>query len=60
MYADERRAKPSMANLNVYESKKSSADRQLHGGKEASAEEIQAAYNNYIQTNVNGYKTVQK
>ncbi len=34
--------------------------RQLHGGKEPSAEEIQAAYNNYIQTKVNGYKTVQQ
>lgn len=34
--------------------------RQLHGGKEPSAEEIQAAYNNYMQTKVNGYKTVQQ
>lgn len=34
--------------------------RQLHGGKEPSAEEIQAAYNNYVQTKVNTYKTVQQ
>ncbi len=34
--------------------------RQLHGGKEPSAAEIQAAYNNYMQTKVNAYKTVQK
>ena len=34
--------------------------RQLHGGKEPSAAEIQAAYNNYMQTKVNAYKTVQQ
>ena len=34
--------------------------RQLHGGKEPSAEEVQAAYNNYMQTKVNAYKTVQQ
>ena len=34
--------------------------RQLHGGKEPSAEEIQAAYDNYIQTKVNASKTVQQ
>ena len=34
--------------------------RQLHGGKEPSAAEIQAAYNNYMQTKVNDYKTVQQ
>lgn len=34
--------------------------RQLHGGKEPSAEEIQAAYNNYMQTKVNASKTVQQ
>ena len=34
--------------------------RQLHGGKEPSAEEIQTAYNNYMQTKVNAYKTVQQ
>ena len=33
--------------------------RQLHG-KDPSAEEVQAAYNNYIQTKVNAYKTVQQ
>ncbi len=33
--------------------------RQLHG-KEPSAEEVQAAYNNYMQTKVNAYKTVQQ
>ena len=34
--------------------------RQLHGGKEPSAEEVQAAYNNYMQNKVNAYKTVQQ
>ena len=34
--------------------------RHLHGGKEPSAEEVQAAYNNYMQTKVNAYKTVQQ
>ncbi|MCI6404198.1 MAG: hypothetical protein MR820_09010 [Prevotella sp.] len=34
--------------------------RQLHGGKEPSAEEIQAAYDNCIQTKVNASKTVQQ
>lgn len=34
--------------------------RQLHGAKEPSAAEIQAAYNNYMQTKVNAYKTVQQ
>ena len=34
--------------------------RQLHGGKEPSAEEAQAAYNNYMQNKVNAYKTVQQ
>ena len=34
--------------------------RQLHGGKEPSAEEVQAAYNNYMQTKANAYSTVQK
>lgn len=34
--------------------------RQLHGGKEPSAEEVQAAYDNYMQTKVNAYKTVQQ
>lgn len=34
--------------------------RQLHGGKEPSAEEVQAAYNNYLQTKANAYSTVQK
>lgn len=34
--------------------------RQLHGGKEPSAAEIQAAYNNYMQIKVNAYKTVQQ
>ena len=34
--------------------------RQLHGGKEPSAEEVQAAYNDYMQTKVNAYKTVQQ
>lgn len=34
--------------------------RQLHGGKEPSAEEIQAAYNNYMQSKVNASKTVQQ
>lgn len=34
--------------------------RQLHGGKEPSAEEIQAAYNNYMQAKVNASKTVQQ
>ena len=34
--------------------------RQLHGGKEPSAAEILAAYNNYMQTKVNAYKTVQQ
>lgn len=34
--------------------------RQLHGGKEPSAAEIQAAYTNYMQTKVNAYKTVQQ
>lgn len=34
--------------------------RQLHGGKEPSAEEVQAAYNNYMQTKVNAYKSVQQ
>lgn len=33
--------------------------RQLHG-KDPSAEEVQAAYNNYMQTKVNAYKTVQQ
>lgn len=33
--------------------------RQLHG-KDPSAEEMQAAYNNYMQTKVNAYKTVQQ
>lgn len=33
--------------------------RQLHG-KEPSAEEVQAAYNNYMQTKANAYSTVQK
>lgn len=33
--------------------------RQLHGGKEPSAEEVQTAYDNYIQNKVNAYKTVQ-
>lgn len=33
--------------------------RQLHG-KAPSAEEVQAAYNNYMQTKVNAYKTVQQ
>lgn len=34
--------------------------RQLHGGKEPSAEEIQAAYNSYMQNKTNAYKTVQQ
>lgn len=34
--------------------------RQLHGGKEPSAEEIQAAYNSYMQNKANAYKTVQQ
>ena len=34
--------------------------RQLHGGKEPSAEEVQAAYNSYMQNKVNAYKTVQQ
>lgn len=34
--------------------------RQLHGGKEPSAEEVQAAYNKYMQTKANAYSTVQK
>ena len=34
--------------------------RQLHGGKEPSAEEVQAAYNSYMQTKANAYNTVQK
>ena len=34
--------------------------RQLHGGKEPSAEEVQAAYDNYMLTKVNAYKTVQQ
>lgn len=34
--------------------------RQLHGGKEPSAKEVQAAYDNYMQTKVNAYKTVQQ
>lgn len=34
--------------------------RQLHGGKEPSTEEVQAAYNNYMQTKANAYKTVQQ
>lgn len=34
--------------------------RQLHGGKEPSAEEVQAAYNNHMQTKANAYSTVQK
>ena len=33
--------------------------RQLHG-KDPSAEEVQAAYNNYMQTKANAYSTVQK
>ena len=33
--------------------------RQLHG-KDPSAEEVQAAYNNFMQTKVNAYKTVQQ
>ena len=34
--------------------------RQLHGGKEPSAEEVQAAYNSYMQNKANAYKTVQQ
>ena len=34
--------------------------RQLHGGKEPSAEEVQAAYNNHMQTKANAYSTEQK
>lgn len=34
--------------------------RQLHGGKEPSAEDVQAAYNNYMQTKFNAYKSVQQ
>lgn len=34
--------------------------RQLHDGKEPSADEVQAAYNNYMQNKVNAYKTVQQ
>lgn len=34
--------------------------RQLHGGKEPTAEEVESAYNNYMQTKVNAYKTVQQ
>lgn len=45
---DERRAKPSMANLNVYESKKSSADRQLHGGRKAPKEDISSTQVNDV------------
>lgn len=36
-----------------------SSYRQLHG-KDPSAEEVQAAYNNYMQTKANAYSTVQK
>ena len=45
---DERRAKPSMANLNVYESKKSSNDRQLHGGRKAPKEDISSTQVNDV------------
>ena len=34
--------------------------RQLHGGKDPSVEEVQAAYNSYMQTKANAYSTVQK
>ncbi len=37
----------------------SASYRQLHG-KDPSAEEVQAAYNSYMQTKVNAYKTVQQ